>query len=106
MLTSLYGLAVLASQVAVAQDVEADPTSSGLPGGQAVQTLLNWLAQGGLWASLAAILAGGGMYGWARFGQGGHGMAVTGARLAGGGAAGALLVGLGPTIVNSLYRIT
>ena len=74
-------------------------------GGETIQSLLNWLGQYALWACLAAILAGGGMYAWGRR-SGGHGMAITGTGLALGGGVGTILVGLGPAIVNSLYQIT
>ena len=104
MFASLCGLASLLW--VVAQDVSVNPTSDGIPGGATVQRLLDWGGQFGLWASLGGILAGGGMYGFGTFGRGGYGMAVTGSRLAMGGGVGALLVGLGPTIINALYSIT
>ena len=40
----------------VVGDVSVDPTTSGMPGAELIQRLLNWLAQAALWGSLAAIL--------------------------------------------------
>lgn len=83
--------------------VDVHPTPVGAPGGQAIQGLLDWLGQYALWACVAAVIAGGALFAWARR-TGGHSMAVTGTALAGGGAVGAILVGLAPEIVNTLYR--
>lgn len=83
--------------------IEVNPTSVGAPGRQTIQDLLDWLAQYSLWACVAAIIAGGGMFAWGRR-QGGHGMALTGTALAGGGAVGTVLVGLAPQIVNALFE--
>ncbi|MGH9213033.1 MAG: hypothetical protein ACRD2C_20535 [Acidimicrobiales bacterium] len=80
-----------------------NPTGSGAPGRETIQDLLDWLGQYSLWACVAAMVAGGGLFAWARR-TGGHGMAVTGTALAGGGAVGTILVGLAPEIVNTLYR--
>jgi hypothetical protein len=105
MLASLFGLVTYAWGAIVAQDVDVNPTSDGIPGGSTIQNLLDWGGQYALWASLGAILAGGGMYGFGRWGGGGYRMAATGNMLALGGGVGALLVGLGPTIINALYDI-
>lgn len=86
-------------------DVDVNPSSTGAPGVETIQTLLDWLAQYSLWACLAALLAGGGLFAWGRR-NGGHGMAMTGTALAGGGAVGAVIVGLAPAIVNALYSQT
>ena len=85
--------------------VVVNPTGSGAPGRETIQDLLNWLGQYSLWACVAAIVAGGGMFAWARR-TGAHGMAVTGSALAGGGVVGTILVGLAPEIVNALYQHT
>lgn len=84
-------------------EVSVNPTSEGAPGVQTIQVLLDWLAQYSLWACLAALLAGGGLFAWGRK-TGGHSMAMTGTALAGGGAVGVVLVGLAPQIVNALYE--
>lgn len=98
-------LAVLNWLGTLAQEVNVEPSSDGLPGGVTIQQLLNWAGMLALWASVAAMLAGGGLYAWSR-GGGPMRAGVTGSYLALGGGVGALLVGLGPTIVNALYRIT
>jgi hypothetical protein len=101
-IASLHSWATIAAIRAWGQSVDANPSSSGAPGAGAIQTLLNWLAQYALWACLASVLAGGGMYAWGRA-QGHNGKAVSGSALAAGGAVGAVLVGLAPQIVNSLF---
>jgi hypothetical protein len=85
--------------------VEVNPTGVGAPGRQTIQDLLDWLGQYPLWACVAAIVAGGGMFAWARR-SGAAGMAVTGTAFAGGGVVGTILVGLAPEIVNALYTHT
>ncbi len=102
MLSKLY---ILATAARVGDNVDANPTSSGAPGAETIQKLLDWLAQYALWACLAALLAGAGMFAYSRS-RGGHGMAVSGTMLAAGGAVGTVLVGLGPDIVNALFHIT
>ena len=84
------------------QEVDADPSSVGMPGGELIQQLLDWAMMVALWGSLGAILVGAAMYGLAREGnsyQGAH----RGKTLALGGAVGAILAGLGPTAVNLLF---
>ncbi len=44
-------------------DVNVTPTTSGMPGAELVQKLLNWLTQIALWGSLASILCGAAIYG-------------------------------------------
>jgi hypothetical protein len=83
--------------------VVVNPTGIDAPGKDTIQDLLDWLGQYSLWACVAAMVAGGGLFAWARR-TGGHSMAVTGTALAGGGAVGTILVGLAPEIVNTLYR--
>ncbi|MGH3980474.1 MAG: hypothetical protein ACRDRZ_15985 [Pseudonocardiaceae bacterium] len=84
------------------QEVHANPSSAGMPGGDLIQQLLDWAMMVALWGSLGAILVGAAMYGLAREGnsyQGAH----RGKTLALGGAVGAILAGLGPTAVNLLF---
>ncbi len=94
----LYRLATLAD------DVTIDPTSNGMPGGEAMQQLVNWLGQGALLASLAAVAAGGGLFAWSRS-SGSSRMAITGTALIGGGAVGALFTGLADTLVNTFHGL-
>jgi hypothetical protein len=84
--------------------VSADPTSSQLPGAALLQTLVNWAGWGALMASLAALLVGGGMWGWSQH----HGSTIgvtKGKMTALGGAAGAIVVGLAPTVINTLHSL-
>ena len=82
--------------------VDADPSSAGMPGGDLIQQLLNWAMMAALWGSLGAMLVGAALYGLAREG-GSYGHAHRGKTLALGGAVGAIIAGLGPTAVNLLF---
>lgn len=91
----------LAAAPAYAQ-VEVTPTSAGFPGGEMVQKLINWVGQFGLWGSVASLLIGAGIWGVSQqFGNGFQ--AGKGKILAAAGAIGAVLTGLAPVIVNTLY---
>jgi hypothetical protein len=83
--------------------VHVTPTAEGMPGAELVQTLLNWAQMVALWGSLGALFAGAAMYGLAREG-GNYGAASRGKTMALGGAVGAVLAGLAPTIVNMLFE--
>jgi hypothetical protein len=97
----LYTLATVAN---FADDVQLNPTAADAPGAAAITTLLNWLGQGALFASLAAVAAGGGLFAWSRS-SGSSRMAVTGTALAGGGVVGALLTGMADTLVNTFHGL-
>ena len=89
--------------VPVVGQVNVTPTTRGLPGGDLAQQLLDWLAQGALWGCLAALLIGGLVWGLsARVGN--TMQAGTGRTFAIGGAVGALVAGLAPTIVNTFFN--
>lgn len=83
--------------------VSVSPSSAGMPGAQLITQLISWLSQLALWGSLASILIGAAIYGISK--EGGHGFQATrGRMLAVGGAVGAILAGLAPTIVNMLFK--
>ncbi|MEW6476853.1 MAG: hypothetical protein AB1679_31740 [Actinomycetota bacterium] len=83
--------------------VSVSPSSAGMPGAQLITQLISWLSQLALWGSLASILVGAAIYGLSK--EGGHGLHATrGRMLAVGGAVGAILAGLAPTIVNMLFK--
>ena len=83
--------------------VSVSPSSAGMPGAQLISQLMSWLSQLALWGSLASILVGAAIYGISK--EGGHGYNATkGRMLAAGGAVGAILAGLAPTIVNMLFK--
>ena len=83
--------------------VSVSPTSAGMPGAQLITQLMSWLSQLALWGSLASILVGAAIYGISKEGR--HGYNATKGRMrAAGGAIGAILAGLAPTIVNMLFR--
>lgn len=88
--------------VVLAQDVNVDPTTSGMPGADLIQKLLNWLAQAALLGSLAALLAGAGMF-WGGHQTGNFTGASRGKSLAVAGLVGACLAGVAPSAVNLLY---
>ncbi|MBI2710226.1 MAG: hypothetical protein HYX34_11115 [Actinobacteria bacterium] len=83
--------------------VSVSPSSAGMPGAALIQRLLGWLQMTALWGSLAAVLAGAVIYGFSER-TGSYGSATSGKKLALGGAVGAALAGLAPTIVNSLFK--
>ena len=83
--------------------VQVTPTSSGMPGAELIQRLLNWSQMIALWGSLAALLVGAALYGLAREGAG-YGNASRGKALALGGVVGAILAGIAPTAVNLLFQ--
>jgi hypothetical protein len=94
--------AVAYAQTVVAQ-VQVNPTSVDFPGGAMVQRLIDWAGQFGLWGSVASLLIGAGIWGVSQqFGNGFQ--AGKGKILAAAGAVGAVLTGLAPTIVNTLFK--
>jgi len=101
-LVTLVALRVLAAGPAWADAVTVTPTANGLTFGPTIQNLLNWTAQGALWASLASILIGAGVWGLSKH-FGNYGGAHKGLQLVIGGAIGALVVATAPAIVNSMF---
>ena len=83
--------------------VDVSPESTGMPGAELIQRLLNWTQMVALWGSLGALLAGAAIYGLAREG-GSYNAASRGKAIAVGGAVGAVLAGLAPATVNLLFR--
>ena len=92
---------VLALVSLVAQ-VQADPSSAEQPGGELFQKVLNWTMQIALWGSLASLLIGAAVWGISQHAGNGY-QAGRGRNFAAAGAVGALLAGLSPTIVNTLF---
>ena len=89
--------------VGVLAQVSVDPNSTGMPGADLIQRLLNWSQMLALWGSLGALLIGAAMYGLAREGVS-YGGASRGKALAMGGVVGAILAGVAPTAVNMLFE--
>src|SRR5689334_3366003 len=87
----------------LADSVNLHPTGNGAPGAQFIQTALNWLGQYGLWASLAAVVIGGATYGFSTY-AGNTYRAAHGRTVALAGAAGAVIIGLGPSVINLLFN--
>jgi hypothetical protein len=86
----------------VLAQVSVNPTSGGMPGGELAQQLLNWTSQVALWGSLTSLLVGAMVWGLSQhMGNGMH--AGRGRTFAMAGAVGALLAGLAPTIINTLF---
>lgn len=89
----------------VAAQIDVTPSNEGLPGAAFWQQVLGWLAWGGLAGSLASLLIGGAVWGLGH--ASGHSMGASRGKLfALGGMAGAILVGLAATIVNTLSGIS
>ena len=96
-----YVVATLGSWVG-ADGVNANPTARGLPGAGFVQRLIDWVAQIGLWGSLGTILVGAAMFGVSQ--QAGTYLGASrGKHIVLGGAIGAAITGLAPTIVNLVF---
>jgi hypothetical protein len=89
--------------IGVLAQVDVSPNSTGMPGAELIQKLLNWSQMLALWGSLGALLIGAAMYGLAREG-GSYGGASRGKALAMGGIVGAILAGIAPTAVNMLFE--
>lgn len=95
------GSVALAAQPAAAV-VNVDPSTNGMPGAELWTQVLGWMMQWGLWLSLAAIVLGAGGW-WVSASTGSYGGASKGKQFVLGGAIGALVIGLGPTMVNMLF---
>lgn len=83
--------------------VNANPTSAGMPGAALLQQLLDWLSQLALWGSLASILLGAGLYGLAQQ-SGNYAGGYRGKQLALAGVLGACLAGVAPTAINLFFQ--
>ena len=81
--------------------VSATP-DSGVPGGATVQKVLNWTSYLALAGCLASLLVGGMVWGLANHAGNGY-QAGKGRTYAVAGASGAVICGLAPTIVNTLF---
>ena len=98
-------LAIVRPVLAVAgvlAQVTVTPDANGLPGGALAQKVLNWTSQIALWGSLASLLVGAAVWGISQHAGNGY-QAGRGRNFAVAGAVGALLAGLSPTIVNTLF---
>jgi hypothetical protein len=98
----LLRILVVFAQAPPPPPVNVNPTTDGLPGAALFEKLLNWLSQGALWGSLASLLIGAGIWGLSQHAGNSYG-AGRGRNLALAGVVGALLAGLSPTIVNTLF---
>lgn len=87
----------------VLAQVSAQPSSTGMPGADLLQQLINWLAQIALWGSLSSVLVGAAIYGLAQQ-SGNYGGGYRGRQLALAGVVGACLAGVAPTAINMLFK--
>ena len=94
---------MLLNLTAFVAQVNSTPSSSGLPGAQLLQQMINWLAQIALWGSLASILLGAAIYGLAQQ-SGNYAGGYRGKQLALAGALGACLTGVAPSAINLFFR--
>jgi hypothetical protein len=102
-IVAVIAAAQLFAAPAGADDVNVTPSTNGMPAGQTIQKMLSWIAQGALFASVASIFIGAAIWGLSKlFGSysGGH----RGMTLTLGGCVGALIVGIGPQLVNMFFR--
>lgn len=89
--------------VGVLAQVDANPTSAGMPGAALLQQMLDWLSQVALWGSLASILLGAALYGLSQQ-SGNYAGGFRGKQLALAGVIGACLAGVAPTAINLFFR--
>ena len=89
--------------ISVLAQVSAQPSSTGMPGADLLQQLINWLAQIALWGSLSSVLVGAAIYGLAQQ-SGNYGGGYRGRQLALAGVVGACLAGVAPTAINMLFK--
>ena len=94
---------LLPASAAFADPVNPTPSTTGMPGAALWNQVLGWMMQWGLWLSLAAIVLGAGGW-WVSASTGSYGGASKGKQFVLGGAIGALIIGLGPTMVNLLFN--
>jgi hypothetical protein len=80
------------------------PSGSGAPGIGLLQQLLNWGGQYGLIISALAVIIGGAIYGVSSYGSGNGYQASRGRTVALAGAAGAVIIGLAPSVINLLFN--
>ena len=92
----------LVARVPDASSINVSPDSTGLPGGQVAQQILNGLAWFGLIASAIAVVVGAATWGMAGR-AGNYGAVGYGKSAVMGGALGALVVGAAAGIVNFFY---
>ena len=83
--------------------VQVSPSADGMPGAALVGRLLSWLAQGALWGCLASLLVGSAVWGLSQHAGNGY-VAGKGRTFALAGAVGALVAGLAPAVVNTLFN--
>jgi len=95
-------LNVPSAHATIVAQVEVNPTSAGMPGAGLATNLLNWIDQIALWGSLASLLIGAAVWGLSQHAGNGY-QAGRGRTFAMAGAVGALIAGLSPTIVNTLF---
>jgi len=86
----------------LAQVDNVTPTADGLPGGDFIVEMLNWITWLALYGSLASLLIGAGLWGLGQLGGNAQG-ATRGKTLAIAGGIGAIVAGLSVTIVNTLF---
>ena len=94
--------AILAGTGTASAQVNINPNDAGMPGAGVIQGLLNGVAQYGLYAAAGAVIAGGGMWGYANW-QERPGSANRGQKVAIGGVLGAIVIGAANVIINTAF---
>ena len=92
----------LATAPASAQEINISPSDASMPGAGVIRGLLNGLAQYGLYAAGAAVVVGGGMWGYANLNERPGGV-NRGQKVAIGGVIGAVVIGAANVIINTAY---
>lgn len=102
---ALYTVAttlIFGTAPASAQEINIAPSDASMPGAGVVRGLLNGLAQYGLYAAGAAVVVGGGMWGYANLNER-PGAVNRGQKVAIGGVLGAVVIGAANVIINTAY---
>lgn len=90
------------SLLGIIAQVDATPTTAGMPGAELLQQMLDWLSQIALWGSLASILLGAALFGISQQ-SGNYAGGFRGKQLALAGVVGACLAGIAPTAINMFF---
>ena len=100
---AMVAVVQLIPTAAWADDVKVTPSTKGMPAGQTIQTMLSWIAQAALFASLGSILVGAAVWGLSKL-MGSYSGGHKGLTLTIGGCVGAMIVGIAPQLINMFFK--
>ena len=101
---AVQGLVLAGARAAGAQAVpDSSPSSTGMPGVELINQVLDWGHWAALAAALMAVLVGAGLWGWGQM-SGNYAGAGRGRSFVAGGLLGAAVAGLGPELVKMVHE--